>query len=488
MVTSVWDAISRLLAYGQDGKQPSQSVDDIMCGLSATFDQTCDLVQRDILLPSEHKVTVIFIESLVDSSRLYQETIEPLLAWQKGVSSPPTLGAKGGTVTSVEHGVALLLNNCALFVLKSLNTVLYAEVTSSTGRAIFPPTSETTIAGPQEAFVERIMTNLTLVRQRLKTSALKCVNYRIGKKTQTSLYLLYMDGIAPDEMVRKMQDRLSSLHIGEILDVSYLESLIGISPLSPFPQAFYTQRPDKVAGNLLEGRLAILLDGSPQALIAPAAFTDLFQSPADYYSRTTNTVLVRILRLIGFLLATTLPGLYISLVSFDFEILPTNLAIPIASFRAGIPFSPVVEVLLMTVIVDILQEGATRLPTKIGQTLGVVGGFVLGQAVIQAKLVSPLAVIVVATSVIGSFTLPNYELIGLVRIVRYLLIIAAGFLSGIGIAMIWSALFIHMCSLEILGVPYLRPISPLRLEDHSDLIYHTPYRTKEPGLDKRVGG
>lgn len=456
----------------------------MLAQLDQSFAEACDYVDR-VVETAERKFRVVYMDSLVDSARLHEEVMRPLMSLGKN-STPLVPGVQGGIITSIEEAMQRLLNGCALVSSDNSTALAYGEVPNSTSRAVETASAETTISGPQDGFVERLAVNLTLVRQRLRTPNLKCLRYVLGEKTGTTMYLLYLDGVAPNDMVEQMKQRLSHLHLGEVLDTSYLETLIGVSPLSPFPQTYYTQRPDKVAGNLLEGRLALMLDGSPSALVTPSAFSDLFQSPVDYYSRPTYTLFIRMIRVIGFFLATTLPALYISITSFDLEILPVQLAIPIATFRAGLPFSPAVEAFLAVAIMDILQEGATRLPAKIGQTVGVVGGLVLGQAVIQAKLFSPLLIIVVSTSAIGSFTLPNYEVVGLTRIIRYVLLLSAGALSGIGIALAWSALFIHMCSIETLGVPYLRPVAPLRLNDHSDFLLHLPYRTREPGIDRRV--
>ena len=270
--------------------------------------------------------------------------------------------------------------------------------------------------------------------------------------------------------------RLNKLDIDELADVAHLSELVEVSPLSPFPQTIMTERPDKVAGNLLEGRTALLVDGSAEALVLPAAFSDLFQSPDDYYVRSLSALLLRVLRVLGFIFATTLPALYVILLSFNYEVLPTDLTVTVAEARAGIPFPPVAEAVFMLVLIDILQEGTTRLPSKIGQTVGVVGGFVLGQAVIQARLVSPLMIIVVAVAVIGSFAAPDYRLVDLIRLIRYATLLAAGVLSGFGVAAVWVMLLAHLGSLEVLGVPYLRPIAPLRLKSFSDFLYRRPDR------------
>ncbi|MBS3951012.1 MAG: spore germination protein [Peptococcaceae bacterium] len=461
--------------------------------LRETFGNAHDFCVREFRLGGDgHKVSVVYINHLADPSRIAEEVIMPMASFINMAESPqaksrPPLAKQLLSssdlkeITDLKQAETLLLDGWALILIEGLNPVLAVVAHASPGRAVSTAETETTIFGPKQAFVETSAINLALLRQKIKTSKLKVEAFTMGTKTTTKVLLIYIDEIAPDNMVDEARERLSQVEVDELMDSSYLESLMGFGSLSPFPQALYTERPDRVAGNLLEGRVAILVDGSPEALVLPVGFADLFQVAGDYYGRSLSVTLVRALRVLAFFLATTLPALYAALVSFNYEILPTDLTIPVASFRTGIPFPPAIEVFLMLLIVDILQEGATRLPTKVGQTVGVVGGFVLGQAIIQAGLVSPLLLIAIAISLIGSFAMPNYRVIGLVRILRYALLLGGSVLSGVGIMAVWVAIIIHMASIEVLGVPYLRPLAPLRMASMGDFIYRRPYINKPTG-------
>ncbi|MBT9175903.1 MAG: Spore germination protein B1 [Firmicutes bacterium] len=308
-----------------------------------------------------------------------------------------------GTVTEVDDRILL---GETIVLADGLKSALAVDARANRGRGITPPEIETTVFGPKVAFVEDCEINLSLVRPQIRTPALHIETFILGKRNPRRVLMLYIDGLATEETVGHLRTRLKSINVGSLLQTNYLQSLLGISPWSPFPQAIHSERPDRVTGNLLEGRITLLFDGSPEAIILPMGFSDLFQSPADYYDHYTLTTLMRSFRLLAFLLATTLPALYVAIITYNYELLPTDLLFAVATARAGIPFPPVIESVLMVLLVDILQEGALRIPSKIGQTVGVVGGFVLGQAVILARLVSPLLVIVVAISVISSFAAP----------------------------------------------------------------------------------
>jgi len=379
----------------------------------------------------------------------------------------------------------ILLGETVLLA-EGLKVALVVGTRASIGRTTSTPEIETTVFGPKVAFVESLETNLALIRQQVPAPTLRIETFDLGRRNPRRVMMFYLTDLATRETVAELRQKIKDIDVGSLLETEYLHTLIGKSPWSPFPQAIHTERPDRVSGNLLEGRIALLLDGSPEAMILPTGFSDLFQSPGDYYEHHLVTTLMRALRMVAFLLSTTLPAFYVAITTFNYEVLPTDLLFAVASARAGIPFPPVIETVLMLVLVDILQEGALRIPAKIGQTVGVVGGFVLGQAVILARLVSPLLVIVVSVSVISSFATPDYRVVGLARLLRYTLLAAAGALSGIGIAAVWVGVVIHMASLEILGVPYLRPLAPLRLSSLSDFVSRKPYRSADPRQAKRL--
>lgn len=489
---NLWDKIKSLFGEAeapdsQPPKIPLRGYQGNLDFLRDTFTKADDFTVRDFHLGGDgDKASVVYIKHIADPSRIAQEILIPLASFLKGKSQAhmaKELVASSDVkeINDLRQAESLLLDGWAMILISGQNPILGVVAHGNFGRAVTTAETETTIFGPKQAFIETLAINLALLRQKLKTSKLRAESFVIGSKMSTNVMFIYIDGVTPENIVTEARERLLQVDVDELLDSSYLEPLMGFSSLSPFPQALYTERPDRVAGNLLEGRVAILVDGSPEAMILPVGFSDLFQVAGDYYGRPPAVTLIRALRALAFFLATTLPALYVALVSYNYEILPTDLTIPVASFRTGIPFPPAIEVFLMLLIVDILQEGATRLPTKVGQTVGVVGGFVLGQAIIQAGLVSPLLLIAIAISLIGSFAMPNYRVIGLVRVLRYALLLGGSVLSGIGIMAVWVAIIIHMASIEILGVPYLRPVAPFRVGSMGDFIYRSPYKNKTTG-------
>ena len=457
-----------------------------------------DLATREIRLGlSGAKVAALYLKSLADEKSIANSIIMPLssmaslldCATRKASADEVRNLLSSASVSDVQdlaEALECILLGETVLLCEGLQLALAVGTRASIGRTTSTPEIETTVFGPKVAFVESLETNLALVRQQVRAPTLRIETFVLGKRNPRRVMMLYLVDIATRETVDLLRQRIEEVDVGSLLETEYLHSLIGASPWSPFPQAINTERPDRVSGNLLEGRIALLLDGTPEAMVLPTGFSDLFQSPGDYYEHHLVTTLMRALRVLAFLLSTTLPALYVAITTYNYELLPTDVLFAVATARAGIPFPPVIETVLMLVLVDILQEGALRIPSKIGQTVGVVGGFVLGQAVILARLVSPLLVIVVSVSVISSFATPDYRAVGLARLLRYTVLAAAGALSGMGIAAVWVGIVIHMASLEILGVPYLRPLAPLRLSSLSDFIFRKPYRNADPRQAKRL--
>ncbi len=487
-----WELISAWLTGGtarENGPSavPLQGYAHDLAYFQELFKHAPDFTVREFRLGvAGTKMTALYLRSLADEARIAAEIILPLSSIAALVDhAPPSASANTlrnllacGTVATIDSrddALARLLLGETIVLADGLKAALAVDARAYRGRSLIPPEIETTVFGPRLAFVEDCELNLSLVRQQIRTPDLCIETFTPGKRNPRRLLMLYIRGLATEDTVGQLRRKLASIDVAGILQTNYLHSLLGVSSWSPFPQAIQTERPDRVSGNLLEGRIALFLDGSPEALILPMGFSDLFQSPADYYDHYAVTTLMRSFRFLAFLIATTLPALYVAIITYNYEVLPTDLLFAVATARAGIPFPPVIESVLMVLIVDILQEGTLRIPSKIGLTMGVVGGFVLGQAVILARLVSPLLVIVVSVSVISSFATPDYRVVGLTRLLRYVLLAAAGVLSGIGISAVWTVILIHMASLEILGVAYLRPFAPLRLSSFSDFVFRKPY-------------
>jgi hypothetical protein len=498
-----WQTVRRMLGQGEPqprGEQqvPSRGYAGNLGYFRQRFGQAPDLLIREFQIGgSGQQVAVIAIDSIADGARISREIILPLSSFMSlsgnahvapGTAREYLATGQLSETLDLADAERKLLLGFAVILLQGYRPLLTCDVRANVGRGIETAMVEATVFGPKQSFGELLGANTALIRQMIRSPDLKLERLCLGRITQTPIHVFYLEGAAPPEMVQEIRRTLHSIEVGELIDPGQLAELINPRPLSPFAQELLTERPDRVVGNLLEGRVAILVDGSPLALITPTAFTDLFQASDDYYDRSLASMIFRMLRVLAFFLATFGPALYVMVVTFDYAVIPTDLIIPIAEARSGLPLRPVEEALLMLVVVDILKEGSLRLPSRIAQTVGVIGGFVLGQAVIQANLISPLLIIVIAISIIGSFSLPNYQVVSLVRVLRYPLLLGASLLGGAGLFLVVTALMIHVSSLTIFGVPYLRPVAPLRLDDMGDFIYRQPYRTTSLAKTDRLKG
>jgi hypothetical protein len=342
-------------------------------------------------------------------------------------------------------------------------------------RGISVPDTESTIRGSKEGFTETIRINTSMVRRRLRSNKLKIEARKIGKQTQTDVSVLYIDGIVNPEIVKEVHKRLDKIkEVDSILESGCIEQYIEDNPWSPFPQMQYTERPDKVVAYLLEGRVVIMIDGTPQCLIVPALFVQFLQSPEDYYERILVGTAVRWIRYLGVFTALTLPALYIAITTYHPEMIPTPLAITIAGTREGVPFPALVEALIMEISLELLREASIRLPGAVGGTLGIVGALIVGQAAVEARLVAPVMVVVVALTAIGSFVVPSFAAAIPFRLVRFPLMIIAAVLGIYGVMLGWIAVLIHMISLKSFGFPYMAPLAPLRVSELKDALVRGP--------------
>jgi hypothetical protein len=275
--------------------------------------------------------------------------------------------------------------------------------------------------------------------------------------------------------VKDVEKRLNQIKIDGILESGYVEELIMDQTWTPFPMIQNTERPDAVVAHLLEGQVAILVDGTPHALIAPAIFTQFYNSPEDYYERYLVSTFLRFIRLLSLIIALLLPSLYIAFVSFHPEMIPSKLAIAMAAGRATVPFSPILEALTMEISVEILREASIRLPGPIGPTIGIVGGLVIGNAAVAAGLVSPAFVIVVGLTTISSYANPNYNAAISVRLIRFPMMFMAGMFGLYGIMIGLMLLLLHLVQLRSFGVPYMAPLAPLNLDALKDSLIRVPW-------------
>jgi hypothetical protein len=341
-------------------------------------------------------------------------------------------------------------------------------------RQVAEPKAEAVIRGPREGFTETLRTNTALIRTRLKDPYLRVKNYVLGKRTSTNVAVIYIEGICEDSLIKKVDERIEKINIDGVMGSGYVEQLIEDSHWSPFPTVQDTERPDKAVANLLEGRIIIIVDGTPFVLMVPAILSQFYQSPEDYYERFWIGTFIRFIRVISLFFALLAPSLYIAFTAFHPEMIPTELVLSVAAGRATVPFPAVIEAFIMEISIEILREASVRLPGIIGPTIGIVGALVIGQAAVQAGLVSPLMVIIVSLTTIGSFASPNYSAAIAIRILRFPMMVAAGTFGLYGIMLFWLLIILHLCTLKSFGVPYIAPLSPSHFSDLKDVILRAP--------------
>ncbi|MBM4763238.1 spore germination protein [Bacillus sp. B15-48] len=341
--------------------------------------------------------------------------------------------------------------------------------------------NEFSVIGPKIGFIEDLSTNLHLVREHLSTSDLIFEEIVVGTRSQTKVVVAHLDGVTNKEYVNTAKQRLKDLDTDVSFDNTQLEQLISDNSKSPFPTYITTERVDRAVGALVQGQVVLISDKSSYAIIAPATLMEFFSNPEDFYLPTIIASFFKLIRVFGVLFSIFATAFYVAILTFHFEVVPKDLLGPIIFSRANVPFPPVVEVLFLEVTIDLLREAGARLPTKIGQTLGIVGAIVIGQATVEAALTSTILLIIVALAALTSFTTPIYKMSNAVRLLRYPFILLASFWGGLGIYVGLILLIAHLARLKSLGVPFLLPLYPYRKGGVAASFIRSPY-TK---IDKR---
>lgn len=367
-----------------------------------------------------------------------------------------------------------LLKGDSLLFFENTNECLVMDTKGWIDRGIDEPKAETVIRGARDSFNESLRTNTMLVRRRIKDINLRVISREVGEITKTNLEVLYIEGLAQEKVVTEVLRRLDSIKIDGILESGYIEELIHDEPYSIFPTMYSTERPDIVAGNLLEGRVAILTDGTPFALIVPTLFVQFFQSVEDYYQRSYFSSFIRLIRYLAFILALFTPAVYIAIVTYHHALLPTSLLVSISNQRKAVPFPTIVEVLIMEITFEILREAGIRMPRAIGSAISIVGTLVLGEAAVSAGIVSNFMVIIVSITAISSLIVPEYNFANPIRILRFIFIILAATLGFFGLSIGLTFLIIHLVSLRSFGVPYMYPFAPFDFKALKDTVIRAP--------------
>ena len=442
-----------------------------------------DAVNQSIIV-HKHTCILMYIPYIIDNASLQNHIILPLQIEANSESNWPDFLERldRGTIFAIPCLKAFDLNEAINLVVDG-NVVLHIEglpflyffrITYYQKRAISESKNELVVVGPQEAFIEDIESNLSLLRHKIKHPDLKTKHFTIGKYTKTDVYVVYIEGLHKKEVLVEIEQKMKDIAIDGILGISYLAEYLKMDTFTPFPLFQYTERPDSVAASVMEGRVAILQDGTPSALLTPTTFFSLLQSSEDYYQSAYAGSWVRILRLFFAILSFILPSLYVAFTTFHPEIIPYNLLLTIAAARENTPFSALTEALIMELTFEAIREAGTRIPKPVGQTVSIIGGIVIGQAAVQAGIVSAPMVIVVSITGIASFIIPHLELGLTFRLLRFVLLFLGGTLGLIGVFAGSFILYGHLANLKSFGAPYLQPVAPLVFQDWKDTLLRVP--------------
>jgi len=428
---------------------------------------------------------IVFVDPMVDKGTINEHIIEPIME-----SSGNNDEVQNGNVIRYLSKNVLSSNDIEMvfdegqIVTNILfgNTLLFCEGTEGglvidtkgwKTRSVEAPQVEGVVRGPKESFNESIDTNLCLIRRKICSPQLKFRYRKIGSTTQTNICICYMENLVSKEILDELYKRLNSISIDRILESGYIEELIKDHPGSPFNTIGNTERPDVIAAKLLEGRIAIVCDGSPFVLTVPYLFIEYFQTNEDYYDNYFYGTLNRLIRFFSFFLSTSIPAIYIAILTYHQEMIPTPLLLSIAVAREGVPSPTVVEAVVMLLIFEVLREAGTRLPKNIGQTVSIIGGLVLGDAAVKASMVSAPMVIIVATTGICSFVLP--KMASVIIIVRIIFIAAATVLGLYGYIFAAIGISFYMMSMKSFGVDYMAKLSLIDKDNITDTAIRAPW-------------
>ncbi len=451
--------------------------------LKQAFNGTFDF---NLLVYGDNAIIVAFLEGMVDKQLISEAVIPPIKEIIGNIAAKDLSHKKisfigsqlnsmcvNNEFTNFDECVNSILSGGTLIFLGGDTTALSLSLQKFEKRSVEESDSEAVTRGSREAFTEVLVSNVSMIRRRIKDSCLIFEKMVIGRQTKTDVVMCYIKGLANQEIIDEVRKRLNNIQTESILESGYIEEYITDSPFSIFPLAFNTERPDTVAGKLLEGRIAIICDGTPVVLTVPCLFVDYLQFGEDYNNRFLFSSLIRPIRLIAFLMSTMAPAYYIAFLCFHPNVIPFKLLVTVVNSLEGVPLSPLIEMLILTVLFEVIKESGLRMSRGFGQSLSIVGGLIVGQAAVQAGIFSAPAVVAIAATSISAFIISKLD--ATVLIIRVSCMLAANFLGILGIVLCSTVFLAHACSLKSLGVPYLSPIVPLDKKDMKDTFIRMPF-------------
>ncbi|QYR23967.1 spore germination protein [Paenibacillus sp. sptzw28] len=438
------------------------------------------------------EAAIVYASGLADSKFVNEFIMEPLMSLSRNSSTLTASSSEGNLIDTIRQSLPVggigdtddldkllsaVLSGDTIILCQGCARGLLIASKGGEDRGVQESSTQQVIRGPKEGFTENMATNISLVRRKIKDHNLWFEHFEVGRVTKTGVSVMYINGIVKDETVQEVRARIKGIDIDGILESGYIEEFIQDKSLTLFPTIYNTERPDVIAAGLLEGRIAIFVDGTPFVLLVPALFVQFFQAAEDYYQRYDISSFLRLLRYLALAIALLGPSLYIAVTTFHHEMLPPQLLISLSAQREGVPFPAFIEALLMEVTFELLREAGVRLPKAVGQAISIVGALVIGQAAVQAGIVSAAMVIVVSITAIASFVIPAYNMSIAIRILRFgMMGLAASFgLYGIIAGMI--GIVQHLCHLRSFGVPYMSSFAPATTMDNKDTALRVSWRS-----------
>ncbi|MGG1674310.1 spore germination protein [Neobacillus sp. NRS-1170] len=453
--------------------------------------ESTDVIVRNIKIGKNEDIelAILFIEGLVDTKSVHNFVLESLMLESKGTDLESQISANGIleriknsilTVSDIKEIIDFdllydrILSAHIIILVNGFTQGFAIGLQGFEKRSITEPETEGTVRGPKEGFTESLRTNTAMIRRKIKHPQLRVESKKIGELTKTDIAIMYISGIVNEDILKELRLRLDQIKTDSILESGYIEEFIQDESYTPFPTVHHTERPDVAAAALLEGRVAVIVDGTPFVLVVPALFSQFYQTAEDYYQRADFATFTRFLRILCLFIALLAPSLYIAVTTYHQEMLPTALLYSLAAQREGVPFPAFIEALLMETTLEILREAGIRLPKSVGAAVSIVGALVIGQAAVEAGIVSAAMVIVVSMTAISSFAFPSFHMALPIRMLRFVFMLIAASLGLFGITAGIIALVLHLCRLRSFGVPYMSPFAPLLLSDQKDMLVRMP--------------
>lgn len=444
------------------GEKLSLSLKDNLQQIQKIMAKSSDFKTHSFSFGENKSGAVVFMDGLVDNLLLTTAVLVPLKNWQgkeefnsqliQTLKEEVLCAASVEKAKTIQEAVSGCLSGNAVLLIDGTSEALVLDTKGWEKRNITEPQSETVVRGPREGFTEDLRTNTSLLRRKIRNENLKSENFNIGRKTKTNICIMYLDGVVNERVLARVKERIKKLDIESILETGYIEEYIEDAPFSPFATIAYTEKPDVASAKILEGRVAILVDGTPFALTAPMLFIESFQTAEDYYNRPFYSTMLRVIRYLGYFLTVFAPAFYVAIVSFHHELIPTTLLFTIAKAREGTPFPTFIESLIMIFSFELLREAGVRLPRPVGQAISIVGALIMGEAAVNAGLIGAPMVIVIAVTAVSGFLVPTQN--DSASILRVIALIPAAVVGFYGVGLTFLGTLIHLATLESFGLPY----------------------------------